>query len=69
MIYICNQFYFRDESTRHRSRILEIMHFLDYHRQNTTVSKLIGQQSILEENESDYKMDNDFEGAEHLENN
>lgn len=28
-----------------RDRILEISHFLDYHIQNSTVAKILGQQS------------------------
>ncbi|OXU31637.1 hypothetical protein TSAR_016127 [Trichomalopsis sarcophagae] len=42
-----------DETDRSRNRILEITHFLDYHRDNATVAKILGQQSLqMEENES-----------------
>ena len=35
-----------DETERSRNRILEITHFLEYHRENSTVSKILGQQAL-----------------------
>ncbi|XP_011503446.1 PREDICTED: leucine-rich repeat-containing protein 48-like [Ceratosolen solmsi marchali] len=52
-----------NEITRHRNQILEITYFLDHHRQNTSVSMLIGQQLNIEENENEneYKVNSDIE--------
>ncbi|KAL7300317.1 hypothetical protein TKK_0006946 [Trichogramma kaykai] len=53
-----------DEIERSRSRILEISHYLNYHRENATVAKILGQQSsqlehLSEDHEEDLEEDQD----------
>ncbi|XP_014219356.1 dynein regulatory complex subunit 3-like [Copidosoma floridanum] len=43
-----------DETSRNRNRILEITHFLNYHKENATVAKLLGQQEEIGEKESEF---------------